>query len=131
MTRKHISVLLFCLYLGAVAALCFVHGEQLPDLPSKWLGIPADKVMHALMFLPFPILAFQAFHSHDKRISGSLILLAVSAVVGAGVAVATEKLQGILEYRTYESLDLIADFIGIIAGTLICSAYIVVRMKRR
>lgn len=130
MKRKLISVILFCLYLTAVAILCFVRGEQLPDLPSSWFGIPTDKIAHALMFLPFPILSYQAFYPYKTGTLGKIAMVTIFTIVGAGVALGTEKIQGLLQYRTYEIADLIADFIGIAAGASICMAYILIKSNR-
>ena len=131
MKKKHISVILFCLYLGAVAMLCFAHGEQLPDLPTTWFGIPADKVAHALMFLPFPVLSFQAFRPYRTGTAGKTAILAMFTVAGAGVALATEKIQSALEYRSYETLDLLADAAGLAAGAFICAILIFIQSKRK
>lgn len=130
MKHKHISVILFCLYLGAVAVLCFARGEQLPDMPTTWFGIPADKIAHMLMFLPFPILSYQAFHPYRTGVAGQYGLLAMFTAAGAALAFATEKLQGILEYRSYELADLAADGIGLAAGAAVCAIYIYIHSKR-
>ena len=49
--------ILFLLYLGAIALLCFMHVDKLPDVQKFIFGIPTDKIVHFGMFLPFPILA--------------------------------------------------------------------------
>ena len=126
MERRLISIVLFCLYLGAVAVLCFAHGDQLPDLPSTWFGIPSDKVAHALMFMPFPILSYQAFR--PKR--AEAVTLIIFTFTGAGVASATEKIQSMLAYRSYELQDLFADCIGLTVGAVICAAIIFINSKK-
>lgn len=130
MKRKLISAILFCLYLGAVAVLCFIRGEQLPDMPSTWLGIPMDKLAHILMFIPFPLLSYQVFYPYKTGPAGKLGMLSVFTLVGAGVALGTEKIQEALQYRTYEVLDLAADSIGLIIGAVFCAVFILIESKR-
>ena len=130
MERRLISIVLFCLYLGAVAVLCFAHGDQLPDLPSTWFGIPSDKVAHALMFMPFPILSYQAFRPKRAENIWKAVTLTIFTFTGAGVASATEKIQSMLAYRSYELQDLIADCIGLTAGAVICAAIIFINSKK-
>ena len=131
MKGKYISITLFSLYLLTVALLCFMHGEQLPDLPKTWFGIASDKVVHMLMFLPFPMLSYQVFHPHKGGSARRYATLVLLTAIGAGVASATEKLQGLLDYRAEDKLDMMADFIGLSAGALICGAYIFILSMRR
>ena len=51
----------FYLYLIAIAVLCFGKFSDLPSVSNTILGIPTDKVVHFVMFFPFPILAFLAY----------------------------------------------------------------------
>ena len=99
-------------------------------MPTTWFGIPADKIAHMLMFLPFPILSYQAFHPYRTGVAGQYGLLAMFTAAGAALAFATEKLQGILEYRSYELADLAADGIGLAAGAAACAVYIYIHSKR-
>lgn len=131
MKGKYISITLFCLYLITIAMLCFMRGEQLPDLPTTWFGIPADKVVHMLMFLPFPMLSYQVFHPDNAGKTRQYATLVLLTVIGAGVALATEKLQGVLEYRAEDKLDMAADFIGLIAGSAICFIYLFILSVRK
>lgn len=49
-----LSALLLLFYIGAVAFCCFWKFTSLPSLELKIFGIPKDKIVHFLMFLPFP-----------------------------------------------------------------------------
>lgn len=120
MKRKHISVILFCLYMGAVALLCFARGEQLPQFPMNWFGIPADKIIHFLMFMPFPILSFTTFNPRENTIKGENIIILASFCTGIILSLSTELIQNTLGYRSYELADLMMDFAGIATGTAIC-----------
>lgn len=122
---KRLYAALFAAYMATVAALCFLRPESLPDVGmDTFLGIPIDKLLHFLMFAPFPILAGMAFIKRSGRIAANLIIMLMLAAVGAGVAYATEVLQIQTGYRSYEVADFYADLIGIACGTIAACAYI-------
>lgn len=128
--RKQISLILFCLYIMAVAVLCFTQGEQLPELPNTWFGLPSDKVAHALMFFPFTILGYLSFTSEENSTHQKVAVLTVLIAVGCGMAYATESIQRVLGYRAYEISDMKADMAGLGLGTLISIMFIIFSTKK-
>lgn len=126
---KTIITVLFCVYIAAIALLCFMKTDSVPDVPFALFGIPMDKLIHFCMFAPYPLLAFQTFHSKDVTLWRELILLAVLAVLGLGLAYGTEQIQGLTDYRSYEIADFYADSTGIAAGTLIVLIQIASRKR--
>ena len=129
--RKQISLVLFCLYIAAVAFLCFTQGEQLPELPKTWFGLPSDKVAHALMFFPFTILGYLSFTSEENSTLRKGIMLATLIAIGSGMAYATESIQRMLGYRAYEISDMKADMIGLGTGTIISIMFIIFSIKKK
>lgn len=130
--RRHIYTTLFCLYILAVCILCFTNGEQLPDVPSTWFGLPADKVAHFIMFLPYTPLAYLTFAQERGGVWRKTAVIIICAAVGFGLAVATERIQGILGYRTEDARDMLSDFIGLGTGTaLTVIAAVIQHMKRQ
>ena len=129
--RRHIYTALFCLYILAVCFLCFTKGEQLPDVPSIWFGLPADKVAHFIMFLPYTPLAYLTFAPEKGSIWRKIAVIMISATIGFGLAVATERIQGILGYRSEDALDIFSDSIGLGAGTAITVITATVQHMRR
>lgn len=128
MNRKQlISVIVFCLYIAAVAYLCFARPDDMPQLPQLWLGLPADKVGHFLMFMPFPLLGYLTFEVKGMSVGRKLFLIAILIVFGAGMALGTEYVQARLEYRSSENSDLLADGIGLITGGIFTFTYILIR----
>ena len=123
--RKQISFVLFCLYIAAVAILCFTQGKHLPEMPETWLGLPSDKVAHALMFLPFTILGYLSFTSEENSTLKKITVLTILIAFGCGMAYATEIIQRILGYRAYEISDMKADMTGLGIGTFISSLFII------
>ena len=128
--RTQISLMLFCLYIIAVAVLCFTQGEQLPELPNTWFGLPSDKVAHALMFFPFTILGYLSFTSEENSTLQKVAVLTVLLAVGCGMAYATESIQRVLGYRAYEISDMKADMAGLGLGTLISIMFIIFSTKK-
>ena len=128
--RRQISLVLFCLYIAAVAVLCFTQGEQLPELPNTWFGLPSDKVAHALMFFPFTILGYLSFTSEENSTLQKTAVLAILIAVGCGMAYATESIQRMLGYRAYEISDMKADMIGLGIGAFISILFIIFSIKK-
>lgn len=122
--HRIIFITLLCIYLTAVALLCFLRPSSLPEVEIKtFLGLPIDKVLHFLMFLPYPILAGMSFISMKNGFLRSIIILTVVLTAGIGMAYGTELIQGESGYRAYEIADFHADLAGISAGSIIMLAY--------
>lgn len=122
---KRISSVLFCIYILAVTVLCLIHTDNMPELPRSIFDIPLDKVVHFIMFLPFMILGYSTFHPINKSLFRKLAVLGILFILGCTFALATERLQAMTTYRSYELTDLTADCSAIAVGTLIILAYII------
>lgn len=129
---KGISVIVFCIYLAAVAVLCFIRPSRLPEMDIRtFLGIPIDKVLHFLMFLPYPVLSAIVFISREQNRTAVTATLFILVLTGIGVAYGTEMIQAHTDYRSYEIADFLADIAGIAAGTVItASCLIYTRLKK-
>ena len=118
--RLHIAVrIAFVLYLVAVAWLCFGKFDSLPHVERTLLGIPTDKVVHFLMFLPFPILSFLAFDGYPGKHGTAVLYTILAFFAGCAFAAATECIQARLSYRTGDGVDFQADFLALAAGSLL------------
>lgn len=117
-TKTILARILFILYLAAIAFLCFMHADKLPDMQKTLLGIPSDKVAHFLMFLPFPILAFLAYDHATNKFWSAVLFAVLTMAVGAVIAWGTEYIQGMLPYRTRDMADLRADLLALGISTL-------------
>lgn len=114
MTPKTILArILFFLYLAAVAFLCFMHVDKLPDFQKFIFGIPTDKVAHFLMFLPFPILAYLAYDHLSNKLSHAALFALATLILGALLAYGTEYIQGKLPYRSMDLNDFKADLLAL------------------
>lgn len=117
-TKTILARILFVVYLAAVAFLCFMHAEKIPDMQKTFLGIPADKVAHFLMFLPFPILVFLAYDHVTNKVWSSVLFAVLTFAVGAAIAWGTEYIQGMLPYRSRDVADFRADLLALGISTL-------------
>lgn len=105
--------LLFFLYLCALATLCFMHVDKLPEVQKTLLGIPTDKVVHFIMFLPYPILAYLAYDHLTNRLSSAILFAVITLAAGLLIAYGTEFIQGKLPTRTMDINDFKADALAV------------------
>jgi hypothetical protein len=116
MTRRQLLLarIVFVLYLIAVAWLCFGHFESTPDVPRGFFGIPIDKIVHFIMFFPYPVLAYFAFNRFTAKWWTSLLCILATFVSGALIAAGTEIGQARLTtYRSGDPNDWKADILAI------------------
>lgn len=128
-TSRIIYLTLFCLYMAALAFLCFAKPEDVPQLPELWFGLPADKVGHFIMFAPFPVLGYVAFCRKDMSLGGQFLLVLGLTAAGAALAVGTELGQAMLQYRSAETDDLAADAAGLSCGIVAVIVFIILKRK--
>lgn len=133
--KGHLRILYiaaFCIYMVAVGVLCFIRPSSLPEMDVKtFLGLPIDKVLHFLMFLPYPVLSGLVFISREQKLPAVTAVMLILVATGIGVAYGTEMIQSQTEYRSYEIADFYADLIGIAAGIILAASYIAyTRLKK-
>ena len=124
MTRRQlvISRIVFVAYLVAVAILCFGNFPSTSDVPKELWGIPTDMIVHFLMFLPLPALAYLAFDRYKGKRWPALLWAVVAFLGGCAYAAVTEWVQSLLSYRSGDPADFKADFLALAA----CSVYILI-----
>lgn len=125
--KRYIWLVILFIYICSVAYLCFMKPDEIPTIDPFLWGIPIDKLAHFAMFFPYPFLAYAAFQPHDKRRYIHFIVLLIVVIVGAGLAVGTEQIQGMLEYRSYDIADYMADMIGMGSSAFINALYVLFR----
>lgn len=128
---RYISAFLLCAYIVAVAVLCFMKPSSLPQVEMDFFGIPMDKVVHFIMFLPFSILAYMTFWPADAGKLRKMAVLLVIVIFGAGMAVATERIQAMTGYRSGDIRDFVADMTGILAGAALTALFILLKKDRK
>lgn len=123
--------ILFFLYLVAIAFLCFMHVDKLPDIQKFILGIPTDKVAHFLMFLPFPILAYLAYDHLTNKVWSAILFALATFVIGCLLAYGTEYVQGRLPYRSMDIKDFKADALALAISSVFVFIIDVTHLKKR
>ena len=106
-------IFLFVAYVCAVAWLCFGEFKPDPDMPRRLWGIPMDKVVHFLMFLPFPLLAYGALGVRPRSFFLSLLLVAGIFAAGLVLSGGTEVVQSYLSWRSGDLRDFEADTLAL------------------
>ena len=120
---------LMLLYAMTVCLLCFTHFDGSINMNEEWFGIGKDKIAHFLMFLPFPILMYMAFHTHHGNPWRLIIFMTVTILIGAAAGAGIELLQMTTKYRSCDILDFRADCIGLLAGSFLVMIYAAVSRK--
>ena len=116
--------ILLVIYLAAVAYICFASQGDLPSFDEWPFKIPADKVVHFLMFLPWPILACLSVLPFDAgRTRKAVIVMMLMTLAGCAIAGVTEWIQGLLPYRSKDIFDCIADCLGLLTGALLFASF--------
>lgn len=123
--------ILFFVYLAAIAFLCFMHVDKLPDMQKFIFGIPADKVAHFLMFLPFPILAYMAYDHLTNKVSHAALFSIATLLMGALIAYGTEYIQGKLPYRSMDITDFKADLLALAISSVFVFIVDITHLKVR
>lgn len=114
--------ILFPLYLLSVCLLCFLNlafPDEM-DIPHFILGIPVDKIVHFMMFLPYPLLATFFFSVTKSGIHLKFRKYVSVFLTGIVFAALTELIQKyLLPARDGDILDFLADFFGLVIGIIL------------
>ena len=120
--RNFIYLILLLVYLGLVTWLCFGHFDGLPKVQKDFFGIPVDKVVHFLMFLPFPFLSFKTFDYLAKKPWQAVLASLVIFAVGCAIAAGTEIGQSKTAYRSGDPNDFLADILALGIASIVTLA---------
>lgn len=124
-----VSRIAFLVYIVLLCFACFVKFDGTVNLSTTMLGIPKDKIVHFLMFLPFPALMYASFYKIKGKPWSLVLFLLVTVVAGSIIAGGTEIIQGLTDYRSMDIGDFRADCIGLFTGSVIVMAYTAVSKK--
>lgn len=124
--------ILFFLYIGLLVYLCFGHFSSLPHVSRTLWGFPTDKVVHFLMFFPFPVLAFLAFDRYTETLPQTLGFAGGTFLVGCLMAMGTEVGQARLtNHRMGEFQDFTADVLALSISTLIVIVWDLLKQRKK
>ncbi len=115
--RGRVSLILLIIYIASVLFLSLYSFENTQvDLPKYFLGIPIDKIIHFIMYLPLPVLIWSVLVDFYPSLYNKNIALIISLFASIFISTSTEVLQNTTEFRQFEYLDLIANYLGVIVG---------------
>lgn len=123
----HIAwIVVFLIYVAVLAYLYFATFEANSELPQDIFGIPLDKCVHFLMFLPFPVLGTIAFQKNSWWRT-----LCWSTVAANIIAFVFESQQHYINpERCTQAEDLNANLLGITVGLVIMALIGVLTKKK-
>ena len=129
-TLRYIAILLFLIYLVLVGLICFGNPEGYPSIEFSFYGIPGDKLVHFLLFTPYPILVFMIFSGNQRSFLREFAYISAIFISGAAIAIGTETVQGMTEYRSFEKMDLVADIAGLLFSSSLVFGYILIHKTK-
>ena len=132
MTRRQLlwARILFGLYLVAVAVLCFGKFDGAQDVPMDLWGIPTDKIVHFLMFFPFPLLACLAAGGYRGERWQATFRTVIAFLAGCVFAAATEWIQTWLSYRSCDPVDFSADALALLLSSIIVLVIVLAKHRK-
>lgn len=96
--------------LGVVAVACLIPlPEDVGSLPALFEDWPLDKVVHGAAFLVLPLFLYRS--ARELPVRQPLLWTAVGALA---YGLVLELLQRLLQYRSGEVADAVADGIGVL-----------------
>lgn len=117
--KRTVALVLLLVYLAAVTWLCLGSFGGNDKVPSAILGIATDKVVHFIMFFPFPILFYHTLTTRETPYFKKILSALLGYMAGAFLGGLTEFLQGLTTYRTSDIMDFGADAIGLALATFL------------
>lgn len=107
--------IVFIIYLACVAFLYYANISPKATMPEDIFGFKMDKVVHFLMFLPYPFLAHGSFKG--KRKWRNLVFVILGGILLAyGFELTQERLAS---YRTTDPWDLVANIAALTVSSFI------------
>jgi len=99
--RRWLSWFLYALWIGIVVTALLVPTDRMPRI--FWAGL--DKVAHTAMFTVMGAL-------------GQAAAPWIALVISLSMAVGLELVQKSLPYRTYDTVELLANVTGVLVGVI-------------
>ncbi len=117
--KRNLYIVLLIAYLILVGWLCFGEFSSDTQVSQDLFGVPMDKIIHFLMFLPFPVIMTGVFKGKTKKPIHSLLMVMAFFFAGCIIAAGTEIGQGLTSYRVADPADFFADGLGLVTGSVL------------
>lgn len=116
------------IYIIVILCLCLGTFQGPAGMWKTFLGIQLDKIIHFLMYLPYPALAFWAFYQGKNW--GRFLLVVL--LIGIAYSGAVEIMQAIFtDSRSAEWGDLLANTLGMGTSALCLSLIFSIRQCKQ
>jgi len=120
MIKNSPAILKSLFFTYIIALICLMILTIKPDqmeIPKQLFGIQIDKIVHFILFFPYPILAWLTFNSSLREKIKSWTLFAIF-ISGLLLATITEFAQLFNSTRSFDPKDMIANYSAILAGII-------------
>ncbi|NCB98328.1 MAG: hypothetical protein EOM36_08215 [Bacteroidia bacterium] len=110
---------LFFVYIIVILSIMiFTINTEDIKAPDFIFGIRIDKIVHFIVFLPYPFLLWLAF---NKRFTGhgKFFLSVLIPITGILFAITTELLQSVNPSRDFDVFDILANILSVIFASLV------------
>ena len=128
--RNVIWFILLLVYLGVLAWCCFGNFDDIPQPRKEFFGIAFDKIVHFIMFLPFPFLCFLAFNCIEAKPWKAMLGIVAIFLAGCLIAAGTEIGQSYTAHRVGDPKDFMADFLSLAVSSLAMTVFYLVKRLR-
>lgn len=113
--KRAVFIFLFISYLAVLSYLYFGKISRSSLLPDKIFGFEIDKVVHFIMFFPYPFLAHGSF-TGKRKWRNLLFIFFFGIVLAYSFELSQDK---IVSYRTTDPWDLIFNVASLTIATFI------------
>lgn len=122
--KKTAGIIIFIIYILVVGFLCFGKFPSMPNIQKTFLGIEKDKIVHFIMFFPFPILLYLTTGARKMNNFQAIGFVVLSLVLGSVLAGISEYIQHLIPYRSCDIKDFEADTMAIATCAMFLYIYI-------
>lgn len=113
-------VALFALYLGVLFFLSLYPFSSAPvDMSQYILGIRTDRIIHFIMFFPLPLLSGFVYQLSRLKLKGRFGKYVLICFISLIIASLTEFLQSLTDFRDFDILDLVANYLSVIVSSIL------------
>lgn len=116
------KILFFTYLITLLCLMLFSFDSDQMEIPKQLFGIDIDKIVHFLLFFPFPILAWMSLSETFTKRYGNWSLLII-AISGLALAALTESAQILNPDRSYDPKDMVANFLAILISSLLMTLF--------
>lgn len=113
-----VKSLFFVYIIVILSIMIFTINTENIKTPDFIFGIGIDKIVHFIVFLPYPFLFWLTFNKRFSR-HGKFFLYVFIPFTGLLFAIITELLQSLNPSRDFDIFDILANILSVIFASLV------------